>query len=800
MSEIIKKQYEMIRYNLKTACRNAIKNRNVSLFNVFGLSVGLACTLILVSWVTYEFSFDSFLKNNENIYRLNFCGEVNKEAINACSSPQGIGPEALNVIPEVDNFVRIRKQVRTAFKVEENQFYVDEGFAADSTFFSLFSFKAKIGDLTKSLNRKDLVVIDEYLAEKCFGTENPMNKLINIGNHDYMVSAIIKNVPENSHLRFHYLIPVLNLPDSWQQNKWGSDNCIQYLLLRDGINKAEFGNRLTTMVQRKNHVWKDLNVKVKLQPLGEIHFDKTILNDNAIKGNLQNVYILVSVAFLILLIACVNFTNMFISTSLNRTRSIGMKIVAGATMRMIITEFLVGILLFIMISFLISVLLVKLSLPYFNSLFDTNLGIQLFSLNFLFISSSQIALTLLLAGIFPGIYITRFNPATVLKAGYTNLSGKKSRIQQGLVTAQFVIAIILIISVFAMQKQVNFIKTKQLGFDKENMVYTHTTGEFNNRQNVKRLKEQLLNNPNIKGIAFQSCLPSEFETGGSMYTQENPDNMVHGEMVEVSEDYFNVMKIKFLEGSHNFDYSNNTIQDCIINETAAKQLKLIPPYSGQTVFDINENKYLTIKGVIKDINTKSLDQEVKPCLYTKANFYPDNGVILFKLTGNYEAAIYSIRDYCMKNNSKIPFEYQFLDQTYNGLYKSEIRTQKMLSWFSIISIILTSIGLLAMVYFITQNKTKEIGIRKVNGARTSEVLIMLNKDFVQWVAIAFIIATPIAWYALHRWLENFAYKTELSWWIFALAGSLAIGIALLTVSWQSWKAATRNPVEALRYE
>ena len=790
----------MIGYNLKTAYRNAIKNKNVSLFNVFGLSIGLACTLILLSWVTYEFNFDSFFKNKDNIYRLNFCGEVNNEAINASTSPQGIGPEALAVIPEVKNYTRIRKQFKTPFKVGENQFYVEDGFSADSTFFSVFSFKSKIGDLSKSLNRRYLVVIDEYLAEKCFGTENPMSKLINIGNHDYMVSAIIKDVPENSHLRFHYLIPVLNLPESWQQNKWGSDNCIQYLLLKDGINKLRFGNRLTTMVQDKNHAWKELNVKVKLQPLNEIHFDKSITNDSATKGNLQNVYILVSVAFLILLIACVNFTNMFISTSLKRTKSTGVKIVAGATRQMIIKEFLVGVLLFVLISFLISIVLVKLSLPYFNSLFETHLRIQLFSLSFLFISTSQIALTLLLAGFFPGIYITRNNPATVLKAGYVNLSGKKSHIQQGLVTLQFVIAIILIITVFVMQKQVDFFKTKQLGFDKENMVYLHTTGEFNSPQNLKRLKEQLLNDSNIKGIAFQSCLPSVFEIGGSMYTQENPDNRIHGEMVEISEDYFNVMKIKFLEGEQNFDYSNSTIQDCIINETAAKQLRLNPPYTGQTVFNLNENKYLTVKGVIKDINTKSLDQAVKPCLYTKANFYPDNGIILFKLTGNYDAAIHSIRDYCMKNNGDIPFEYQFLDQTYDGLYKSEIRTQKMLSWFSIISIILTSMGLLAMVYFITQNKTKEIGIRKVNGAKIAEILALLNKDFVKWVAIAFVIATPIAYYTMNKWLESFAYKTELSWWIFALAGLLSLGIALLTVSWQSWKAATRNPVEALRTE
>ena len=790
----------MIGYKFKTAYRNALKNRKISIFNIFGLSIGLACIIILLSWVTYEFSFDRFFKNEENIYRVIFTGEVNKEEVNACSSPQGIGPEALAVMPEVENFTRIRKQFRTPFKVGEDQFYVDEGFAADSTFFSVFSFVAKIGDLSKSLNRNDLVVIDEYLAEKCYGTENPIGKIVDIGNHNYTVSAVIKNVPGNSHLRFHYLIPVLNLSESWQQNKWGSDNCTQYLLLKDEIDKVEIGNKLTAMVQEKNNIWKQFNVKIKLQPLNKIHFDNSITNDYAIKGNIQNVYILVSVAFLILLIACVNFTNMFISTSLKRTRSTGVKIVAGATRQMIIREFMFGVLIFVVVSFLISVVVAKLSLPYFNRLFDTHLQIQFFGFNFLLVSVSLIVLTLLLAGAFPGIYLTRFNPATVLKAGYASLSGRKNGTQQGLVILQFVIATILIVSVIVMQKQVKFFKTKQLGFDKENVIYVHTAGKFNNPQNLKLLKEQLLKDSNIEGITAQSSLPTDFEVGGNMYTHENPEKMVHGEMVEVSENYFDVMQINFLEGKQDFNYSNNVIQNCVINETAAKQLELIPPYTGQTVFDFNQNKYLTLTGVIKDIITKSLAQEVKPCLYTKANYYTANGVILFRISDNYEAAIHSIKEYCSTNNGEIPFEYQFLDQTYDSLYKSEITTQKILSWFSVLSILLTSIGLLAMVYFITENKTKEIGIRKVNGAKISEILTMLNKDFVKWVAIAFVIATPVAYYAMNKWLENFAYKTNLSWWIFALAGLLALGIALLTVSWQSWRAATRNPVEALRYE
>jgi putative ABC transport system permease protein len=784
---------------IKIAFRNAQKNKFVSLFTIIGLAVGFSCTIILISWVTHECSFDSFFKNKENIYRLNFGGNDNN-AQKVCSTPQGVGPESLAIFPEVVNFTRIRQQMRLPFKIGENQFYVDKGFVTDSTFFSVFSFETKVGDLSKALNRKDLVVIDEDLANTCFGTENAIGKRIVIGNHDYTVSAVIKNVPENSHLQFHYLIPTLNLPDNWQNNKWGSDNCTQYLVFKSNINKQVVEDKLTKMLHNKNQIWKEYKVNLTIQPLEDIHFSSGYILENAEKGNIQNVYILISVAFLILLIACVNFTNMFISTSLKRTRSTGVKMVTGASRLSIIKEFLFEVLLFVFVSFVLSIIIVKLTLPVFNNLFNIHIAIEVFSFRFLLIGVFLVLLSLLLSGFFPGFFITRFNPVLVLKSGFAGLPGRKNNFQRGLVSLQFIIAIILIISVIGIQKQVGFLKSKQLGFEKENLVYINTTGEFNRVQKIKRLKDELKQNPNISGIAAQSCLPTVIENGGFMYTRENPENRVHGEMIYISENYFDVMKIQFVEGSHDFNNYNDSIQSCVINEAAARQLNLIPPFTGQSVFNLNEKKYLTIKGVIKDVNTKSLDQSVKPCLYTKANNYYDNGIVLFRITGDYRAAISAIKDYCVKNNSTFPFEYHFMDQTYDDLYKSETRIQKLLSWFTILSVILTVMGLLAMTYFIVESKTKEIGVRKINGAKTREILTMLNKDFLKWVVIAFIIACPIAWYVMNKWLQNFAYRTELSWWIFALGGLAALVIAILTVSWQSWMAAMKNPVEALRYE
>ncbi|HEY4786444.1 MAG TPA: ABC transporter permease, partial [Bacteroidales bacterium] len=671
--------------NFKVAYRNIVKNRNISIINILGLSIGFASAIILLSWVSNELNFDSFFKNKENIYRVNFGGEINGVSTKACSSPQGVGPEALSVFPEVANFTRIRELVRNPFKVGNNQFHIEKGLNADSTFFSVFSYEAKLGDLSNSLNRKDVVVLDEYLAEKCFGNENPIGRTLEIAQHTYTVSAVIKNIPGNSHLRFHYLIPVLNLPDNWQRNKWGSDNCTQYLVFNTKINKAEFENKLTRMLHNKSNIWKEYKVKLTVQPLNEIHFSTGYLLENAVKGNRQNVNMLSIVALLILLIACTNFTNMFISSSFQRTKSTGIKITSGASRLTIIKEFSLEVLFYILISFIISMGLVKLVIPVFDSLTGVSLKINFFSLNFLLLGGMAIFFTLLIAGSFPGYYISRNNPGLVLKAGFKSLSGRKHNIQKSLVTLQFITAILLIISVIVIQKQVNFFRTKNLGFDKENIVYINTTGEFQNIQNISRLKEYLAKIPDITGISAQSCLPTEFENGGFMYTANNPNHKIHGEQISIGEGYFDMMKIRFIEGKQDFDYSNNRIESCIINETVAKQLNLVPPFTGKSIFDVNENKYLTIKGVIKDVNTKSLSLKIGPCLYTKAAEFNDNGIILFKLARINSEVLKSIKNYCTKNNPSIPFEYHFLNRTYEELYVNEIRTQKIFGWFTIIS-------------------------------------------------------------------------------------------------------------------
>ncbi len=786
--------------NFKIALRNIIRNKNISLINILGLSAGFASTIIILSWVSNELSYDSFFANKENIYRLNFGGEVNGQSTKTCTSPQGVGPEALSVFPEVENFARIRELVRKPFKVGDKQFYVDKGLSADSTFFRVFSYQGKLGDLDISLNRKDVVVLDEYLAGKCFGNENPIGKTLEIDRNTYTVSAVIKNVPENSHLQFHYLTPVMNIQDGWQYNKWEGDNCMQYLVFNTRINKTEFEEKLTQMLYSKTNTWKEYKIKLSLQPLNDIHFSTGYVLEYAVKGNIQYVKMLSIVALLILLIACTNFTNMFISSSLQRIKSTGIKITSGARRLAIIREFSTEVLFYVLVAFIISMGLVKLAIPVFNSVTNVALNVNFLSLNFLLLCGTVILFTLLIAGSFPGYYITRGNPGLIIKAGFKSSSGGKHNIQKSLVTLQFITAILLIISVIGIQKQVHFLKTKNLGFDKENIVYINTTGEFQNIQNINRLKEDLIKDPGITGISTLSCLPTDFENGGFMYTASNPDHKIHGEQIKVGEEYFDMMKIQFIEGGQDFDYSNDRVESCIINETTAKQLNLVPPFTGQSIFNVNDDKYLTIKGVIKDINTKSLSLKISPCLYTKTTSYNDNGLILFRLGSINPEVLATIKSYCIKNNPSIPFESRFLNQTYEALYINETRAQKIFQCFTLLSILLSCVGLYAMAQFITEARTKEIGIRRVNGARTGEVMAMLNRDFIKWVAIAFLLACPIAWYAMHKWLENFAYKTDLSWWVFVAAGAIAMLIALVTVSWQSWRAATRNPVESLRYE
>ena len=789
----------MILMYIKTAFRNAIQNKFVSLINIVGLGVGLTCVILLVSWITNEISYDKFLKDSDKIYRVTLEGNISGEYIKSAQCPSGVGPEIALISPAIDNYTRLVNYPGKLIKTDNDHMFREDGYAADSTIFDIFSYEAVAGNLSTCLNTRDEIVIDEYLAGKFFGKVNPVGESLTIDNHKYTVSAVIKNIPPNSHIQFHFLISTLNL-SWWKKGDWEGDNTITYLKLNKSASVQDIDSKITNLVYEKNTFWKDLNIDFRLQPILDIHFSNDFKFDYAKKGSKKKVYALVFIALLILIIACINFTNLFISTALKRKKAIGIKITNGALKSHIIREYFIEVFLYVLLAFNVSIILYKLLFPYFNSLSGQQTGVNLLSLKFLVISFLLILFTLILSGTFPGLYLSKFKPAVILKNN-TRLRHNKVNLQQVLVIAQFIIAIVLIFAVILITKQLNYMQTKDLGFDKENIVYIHTYGKLKDKKEQAFLKSRLLKDPNILSIAYRGSVPTEWQNGRPLAKNPDNKNIVAMEHIFVDSNYFALMKMKFIEGGDGFNDSNDSLNYCVLNKCAVDKLGIKPPYVEKVVYSpVENNRPLIIKGVVQNVNSKALTQQVDPCFYEKPKWISDDGILLFKINKNYTAAINSIKLFCEEENPGYPFEYRFLDKTYDNLYKTEIDTQKIIGWFSLIAIILTILGLLALVFFITEKRIKEIGIRKANGATTGEIMLMLSKSFTGWILIAFVIACPIAYFTMQKWLQNFAYRTSISWWLFLVAGVVALVVALLTVSYQSYRTASKNPVESLRYE
>lgn len=607
----------------------------------------------------------------------------------------------------------------------------------------------------------------------------------------------MENVPSNSHLKFHFLIPLINL-DYIINNQWGGDNAIVFLKFTDNADIANIGDKISEMVYERNPFWKDLKISFKLQPLFDIYLSDYKFDYAEEKGSTKHIFIFGITAFLVLLIACINFTNLFVASSLKRKRFVGIKLTNGANKAHVIKESLFEVVFYLALSFTVAIVIIKLVQPYFNSLAGKDIVIQVFSLKFLALSLPIILISLVLSSIFPWLHLKQLSPIRILKEKHSNHRNKFG-IQKVLVTLQFIIAIILIFNVLTISKQLNFLKNKQIGFETENIVYVHTDGKLQEKAVQERMKNELLQNSNILNIAFRGSVPTLWNSGNPLSAKPEFKELMATEEIFVDEDYFDLMQIKFIEGENIYKQGTGTDNFCIINEIAAARLGLEPPYVNQVVYQ-DVNKPLTIKGVIENINTKSLTQLIDPCIYTYANRSGKAGIMLCKISGNYTEALDAVKSFCQETIPNVPFEYHFLSEDYERLYSSENSAKAIMLVLTSLAIVITCLGLLAMVLFITESRIKEIGIRKTNGARIIEIIALLGSEFIKWVAIAFIIGCPIAWFAMNKWLENFAYKTPMSWWIFISAGLITLVIALITVSWQSWRAATRNPVEALRYE
>jgi putative ABC transport system permease protein len=791
------------------AIRNLRKRPFLNLIKVLGLALGLCVILFIALFLKNELSYDAYHQKADRIYRFtttdpssfnnaHFARIFNSEQI----------PELSKYFPEIESFVRLAPISGGVMMHEEQYYLIHEAFVCDSTFFNLFDAELLIGDKQSVLNSPGSMVVSATFAQKVFGTNNPVGETLSLPSGqfygektDFTIKGIMKEFPQNSH--FH---PDLITTPAKGQIEWWAWS---YLLLKDHTNPEKITSGYAGFLAKQNNKPVDkIETKAYLQKLTDIHLHSNKLREIEANGNTTNIIVLSIAAFILLLISLSNYASLNMGMAGFNTKFIMVNRILGSNKNMNLNYFAIESMLIIAASILITFLI---SIPA-NRIIVQNFNINLLEGNIALI----IAITLIFAllGIATGLQPVVKQHIEKLSPGKSNkfLNQKNIFVSKGLIVTQYTFAIILIVAVILITRQTNFALKNSMGVQKDNIICFESV-HTNVQQKFELFKSELLKYNSIESVSAMLEPPGgeandmfSYNLEGHQQEDNKPDRIG---VFPCDYSFADLFNLKFLSGN-NFSKNNLEVEgsgEYIINEAALHQLNFNSPseavgkdfklISSAEGIDIPRGNII---GVVKDFHLSGMKKKVGPLvMFKRDKLWLINIVISYK-TGMREAAVADIKKEWNKLFPTYPFDYKYVDSMYREVYKIELLQARLLSIFTIISMFICSMGLLGISLLIIQQRIKEIGIRKVNGARTSEVLTLLNKEIITWVAIAFVIACPIAYYAMKKWLENFAYKTELSWWIFALAGLLALGIALLTVSWQSWRAATRNPVEALRYE
>ncbi len=799
----------MIKNILKTTFRSIRKNRIISLINIFGLSVAITVCLSIYQYVHYELSYDKFNENRENVYRI--------ERDPFCTIAPSFAPLLKKDFPEIDKIARMAGPWNSQVSNETNSFIENNICFAEQDIIDILNFKIIEGDRQNALNI-DQVVISKSIATKYFGNENPIGKKLKFFDNDYLtVSAIMEDYPENSHLKCDFLCSYLSLRDKdtkieddyFLGNNNFSDNVtLVYVKFGKHTNIKDFESKISSFIDRyipanKNNDGNDQLassfINLTTRKVSDIHLHSHKLNEIKTNSDISYIYLFSILAFLIVIIACINFFNLSTATIDNRFNEFGVKKVFGINKGTIYYQFFFESGLLIVFSSVLAIALNLLIRPHLLAFLGINNNLQIHPFNLFIALFALIVILSFITGIVPGKFISKQKPIQILKS--SRITGQL-HYRNVLVVFQFVVAIGLFVSIGTIYKQIGFINKKELGYDKNNIILIPSDNEI--VSNWNSIHQQLLSNPDIleaslsKGTIGSRLL----DDPGLSFNINGEWNKWPGKIPHIRTDFnfFKTYGIQFLAGRNfNPEISSDSLNAFILNETAAKKIGFINynDIIGKQLRTANRTG--EIIGVVKDFHYESLHTAIIPMV----TYYELNSTNTLSVKINQSSKDHTIgfiNEVLNNYHTDYQFSYSFFDNRLAQQYKNESRMMSLISYASLLAIFIACIGLMGLSLFMAERKTKEIGVRKVNGAKVSEILALLNKDFVKWVAISFVIATPIAWYAMHKWLANFAYKTSLSWWIFALAGLLALGIALLTVSFQSWKAATRNPVEALRYE
>ncbi len=794
----------MFKNYFKIAFRNLLRYKGYSFINLSGLALGMACALLILFWVQDELSYDRFHHNADDIYRV--VVEWKDHSTKWAKTPGLLAAAMKAEIPEVANAARLHKRPKLVIRYGEKAFYEEHKLRADPAFFEMFSFPFVKGDREAWASG---MVITAGMAKKYFGEEEPLGKVLNINNwYDVPVTGVIRDVPGNSYIQLDCVLPLEPLQRFWPGGfTWGNFSHETFVQLRPGADPAAVNAKITGLLHKNSPEISAQVNRLYLQPLTEIYLTAGIGGGQFVNGERKYVYIFSALAFFILLIACINFMNLSTARSLNRAKEVGLRKVIGSSRAQLIKQFLGESLLLALVSAFVAIILVELLLPAFNALAGKTLQLHLGDFKLLLGLAIITLVTGIVAGSYPAIYLSSFKPIAVLKGGaLLSPFGKNNRsagFRQTLVVMQFALAIMLIASTMMIHRQLHFMTNTKLGFDKDNVVYVPAKANFGAQ--YEAVKQKLMQFPEILSVAANSSLPTNTLNTSQVFWQgQPPDRDFPIETNAVDYDYFTLLHMEFVAG-RNFSpqYATDAAAAFILNEEAVKMMDLASPIGKE--IRVGQTKGAII-GVVRNAHFKSLRQKIEPQIFHLLTDYGSElvdlfGIVMIKIRGNGIApALAGIEAVWKSVNPHHPFEYHFLDETYDRLYNQEKRTSTLFDYFTVLAVFISCLGLLGLATFIAENRTKEVGIRKVLGASVAGVVALLSKDLVKLVLLANVVAFPLAYLAMNQWLHDFAYRIDMSWWMFALAGGLALAIALLTVSTQAFKAARANPVEALRYE
>jgi len=785
----------MLRNYLKIAFRNIVRHKAFAAINIAGLSIGMACSIFILLWVQNELSYDRFHKNAATIYRVSAGGERN-------SGP--MVPELKEKIPAIKNYVRFSQPTTTYFATGAKKFEEKAVFYADSTLLQVFSFPLINGNAETALMRPDAVLITEDMAKKYFGNENAIGKILKRDNKDnVVVTGVLRNIPANSHLQFDFIMPMSAIAHSdWRlrNNVWVSYDFYDYIQLDENIRTTPAA--LAGVARQISAIFaghaKENPPSMSLEPLADIHLHLGYPSDLPGQGNIQYVNTLFLVALFILAVACINFMNLATARSARRAKEVGLRKVVGAGRVQLIGQFLGESLFISFIALLIAVCLIYLLLPVFNSLAGKQLSIQLLDGKLIALLVGIALFTGVVSGSYPALFLSGFKPVKVLKGDVKTMGGNLY-FRNGLVVVQFVVSIVLLASTAIVYRQLNFIRNRDLGFNKSNLLYMPMTGDMGDKQQA--LKAELERNPltvNFTSITDPISNLSSNTPGVEWEGKTQADNNIWFSKTWVTDRFFEVLKMKMASGralsTTGFADSGNFV----INEKAAKAMRMTAASAIGRPLKFNGEKGIIV-GVVKDFNYKPAQTAIEPMIlaYNRWNV----GMVLVRTEpGKTEATIQALKKISMQLNPAFPFSYGFVDQDISNLYKGEQQMGDLFNVFAIIAILISCMGLYGLSAFLAEQRTREIGVRKVLGASVFNVVYLLSTGFTKLILIAIVIAIPIAWFAMNKWLSGFAYRVDVGWAIFLIASLGALAIAWLTVSYESVKAAIVNPVKSLRSE